>query len=97
MPGAFASGKYALAECDVCGFACKYTSLRALVVNGTRTNTLACPTCWNADHPQYGVNKLNMQDPQALRNPRPEGNLEQQREVTFTPEYFILLGKDPYP
>lgn len=97
MPGAFASGKHALAECDVCGRSVKYTSLKALVVNSTQTNTLACEACWNPDHPQYQVNKLDMTDPQALLNPRPVGNLEEQREIDFTPDYYIVLGPTAYP
>lgn len=97
MSGAFASGKYANAECDVCSRSVKYTSLKALVVNGTQTNTRACPECWSPDHPQYQVNKLDMTDPQALLDPRPVGNLEEQREITLTPDYFIVLGPTAYP
>ncbi len=97
MPGAFVSGKHALAECDVCGFSGPYVRLRPLTVNDTQTNTLACPTCWNPDHPQYQVNKLDMTDPQALLNPRPVGNLQEQREIDFTPDYYIVLGPKAYP
>ena len=97
MPGAFASGKNAWAECDVCGRSVRYASLRPLTVNMTQTNTLACRACWNEDHPQYQVNRLDMTDPQALLNPRPVGNLQEQREIDFTPDYYILLGPNPYP
>jgi hypothetical protein len=97
MPGAFSSGKNAWGECDVCGQTFRLHALRALTVNGTQTNTLACPPCWNEDHPQYFVNRLDMTDPQALLNPRPVGNLEEQREIDFTPDYYIVLGRNPYP
>ena len=68
----FARGKKALAICDVCGFTVKYTTLRAMTVNETKTQVLACKTCWNEDHPQYKVGKLPVVDAEALRNPRPD-------------------------
>ena len=94
---AFATGKHAKAECDVCGFTVKYGSLRAITLNGTRTGILACETCWNPDHPQLFVNRIDMSDPQGLKDARPVGNLEQQRQVVWSPEADIVLGKQPYP
>jgi hypothetical protein len=32
-----------------------------------------------------------------LRDPRPEGNLEQQRAIVWSPEADIVLGKKAYP
>ena len=97
MSGAFASGKHALAECDVCGFTYRYGELKFLTRNGSRTSIKACPKCWEADHPQYFINKVDTHDPQGLRDPRPVGNLEKQREIVWSPEADIVLGPKAYP
>jgi ribosome-binding protein aMBF1 (putative translation factor) len=97
MSKAFASGKYAKAECDICGFTVKYGSLKSVVLNGSITGLRACEACWNPDHPQLFVNRVNKDDPQGLKDARPQGNLEQQREVHWSSEADIVLGKQPYP
>jgi hypothetical protein len=33
---------------------------------------MACPECWEEDHPQNHVGELRVVDNQALRNPRPD-------------------------
>lgn len=96
MSAAFASGKRALAECDVCGFTYPYTALRRVTINNVFTNIRACPTCWDPDHPQNDLKYVDKSDPQALRNPRPEGNLAQQRQIVTTPEFELLMA-GPYP
>ena len=68
----FASSKNALAICDVCGFQYKLRQLKVLVQKGVPTNLKACPTCWNPDHPQLKLGMYPVDDPQALRNPRPD-------------------------
>lgn len=72
MPNQFASGKFAIAECDVCGFRYMLTELRELVIKTKKTNILACPTCWDPDHPQLQLGMYPVNDPQAVRNPRPD-------------------------
>lgn len=72
MPNRFASGKRAIAECDVCGQRYKLKQLRKLVIKTKVTNILACPECWNPDHPQLQLGMYPVDDPQALRNPRPD-------------------------
>ena len=72
MSNTFASGKRALAICDVCGFSCKLRELRDLIVKGKTTNIKACPECWNPDQPQLRLGEFPVDDPQALRNPRPD-------------------------
>ena len=69
---AFASSKNALGICDVCGFQYKLRELRSLTVRGRVVNTLACPECWNEDHPQNELGKYPVRDPQALQDPRPD-------------------------
>ena len=70
----FASAKNSIAECDVCGFRYRLRELRALVIKTKNTNIMACPECWDPDHPQLqlGMYANNVVDPQAVRNPRPD-------------------------
>ena len=72
MPNRFASGKKAIAECDRCGFRYKLKQLRSLVVKTKNVNILVCPTCWEPDQPQLQLGMYPVDDPQALRNPRPD-------------------------
>jgi hypothetical protein len=70
MPNRFASGKYAIAECDRCGFRYKLKELKQLVIKTKNVNLLVCPTCWEPDQPQLQLGMYPVDDPQALRNPR---------------------------
>jgi hypothetical protein len=72
MSNRFASAKNAICECDVCGFRFRLTQLRPLVIKTKVTNILACPECWNPDQPQLQVGMWPVDDPQAIRNPRPD-------------------------
>ena len=72
MPNRFASGKNAIAECDVCGFRYKLRDLKPLVIKTKNVNILACQECWNPDQPQLSLGLYPVDDPQALRNPRPD-------------------------
>ena len=72
MPNPYASGKKAIAECDRCGFRYKLKQLRKLTIKTKSTNILVCPTCWEPDQPQLQIGMYPVDDPQALRNPRPD-------------------------
>jgi len=72
MSQRFASGQQALAICDVCGFQYRLRELRNLVQRGNVTEIKACPECWNPDQPQNRLGEFPVDDPQALRNPRPD-------------------------
>lgn len=72
MASRFAAGKKAIAVCDRCGFQYKLKELKPLVVNDNNTNLLVCKECWEIDHPQNDLGKYIVNDPQALRNPRPD-------------------------
>ena len=72
MPTKFASGKKAISECDRCGFRYPLKRLRPLVIKTKVTNILVCPTCWEPDQPQLQLGMYPVNDPQALRNPRPD-------------------------
>jgi hypothetical protein len=66
----FSSGKNAIANCDICGFQYKLHELKMVVRKTKDTNLLACPDCWDEDHPQWLLGMYPVDDPQALRNPR---------------------------
>ena len=72
MPSQFASGKYAIAECDRCGQRFKLKELKKLVVKTQIKNILVCRECWEPDQPQLQLGMYPVNDPQALRNPRPD-------------------------
>ena len=74
MPNRFASGKHTIAACDICGFRFKLKELRELVVKTKKVNMLACAACWTPDHPQLQLGMYPVEDPQAVRNPRPDRN-----------------------
>ena len=77
MPNRFASGKWAIAECDRCGFRYKLKQLKQLVIKTKNVNLLVCPTCWEPDQPQLQLGMYPVDDPQALRNPRPDNTYTQ--------------------
>lgn len=72
MPNKFSSGKFAIAQCDRCGQRYKLKQLKKLTIKTKQTNILVCPTCWDPDHPQLKLGMFPVNDPQAVRNPRPE-------------------------
>ena len=72
MSNRFTSGKKAIAECDICGFRYKLKELRSIVTKGRDTNIKACRECWSGDHPQNKLGEFPVNDPQAVRNPRPD-------------------------
>ena len=72
MPNQFASGKYAIAECDRCGQRYKLKQLKKQVVKTKLFNIKVCPTCWDPDHPQLQLGMYPVNDPQAVREPRPD-------------------------
>lgn len=77
MPNRFASGKKAIAECDRCGQRYKLKQLKRLIIKTKTTNILVCPTCWDPDQPQLQLGMYPVDDPQALRNPRPDNSYYQ--------------------
>jgi len=70
MPNRFASGKYAIAMCDRCGFQYKLKELQTIVIKTKNVNLLVCDECWEEDQPQLQLGMYPVDDPQALRNPR---------------------------
>ena len=72
MPNRFSSGKFAIAECDRCGQRYKLKELRKLVVKQQIKNIKVCPECWEPDQPQLSLGMYPVDDPQAVREPRPD-------------------------
>jgi len=72
MGNRFSSGKNSIAECDRCGFRYKLTQLRKEVVKGKTYDLLVCPTCYEPDHPQLLLGTFPVDDPQGVRDPRPD-------------------------
>ena len=79
----FALGKRALAVCDRCGFQYKLKELKPLTIKTKNVNTMVCPTCWEPDHQQLRLGMYIVQDPQALRNPRPDTSYEESRNIQW--------------
>ena len=78
MPNKFASGKYAIAQCDRCNFRYKLKLLKKLTIKTQQKNILVCPECWEPDQPQLSLGLYPVDDPQAVRNPRPDSPSYQQ-------------------
>ena len=74
MPSPFASARNSIAECDRCGFRYKLTELKPLTIKTKITNILVCQTCWEPDQPQLQLGMYPINDPQAVRNPRPDNS-----------------------
>ena len=74
MPSKFASGKYAIAQCDRCNFRFKLKELKTLTIKTKNVNILVCPECWEPDQPQLSLGLYPVNDPQAVRNPRPDNS-----------------------
>ena len=74
MPSKFASGKYAIAQCDRCNFRFKLKELKTLTIKTKNVNILVCRECWEPDQPQLQLGMYPVNDPQAVRNPRPDNS-----------------------
>jgi hypothetical protein len=72
MGNRFSSGKNSIAECDRCGFRFKLTALKKLVVKTKTYDLKVCPQCWEPDQPQLQLGMYPVDDPQGVRDPRPD-------------------------
>ena len=68
----YARGKLAFGFCDTCGQRYDLGDLKIQIVAGRSTNIRNCPYCLDKDQPQYFLGRVPINDPQALRNPRPD-------------------------
>jgi hypothetical protein len=72
MGNRFSSGKNSIAECDRCGFRFKLTVLRKEIVKTKLYDLKVCPQCWDPDQPQLQLGMYPVDDPQGVRDPRPD-------------------------
>jgi hypothetical protein len=72
MPSKYASGKNSIAECDRCGQRYKLSELKKEVIKTKLFQIKVCPTCWDPDQPQLSLGLYPVNDPQAVREPRPD-------------------------
>lgn len=68
----FASGKYSISQCDRCGFRYKLKQLKFEVIKTKLYQLKVCPECWDPDQPQLQLGMYPVDDPQAVRQPRPD-------------------------
>lgn len=72
MPTKYASAKHSIAECDRCGQRYKLKELRKLTIKTKQVSIKVCPECWEPDQPQLQLGLYPVNDPQAVREPRPD-------------------------
>jgi hypothetical protein len=72
MSNRFSSGKYSIAMCDRCGQQFKLKRLKTEIVKTKLYQIKVCPECWDPDHPQLQLGMYPVEDPQAVRMPRPD-------------------------
>lgn len=77
MSNRFASAKHSIAECDRCGQRYKLKQLKTLVLKTKNINIKVCPECWEPDQPQLLLGMYPVDDPQAVRDPRPDVSYRQ--------------------
>jgi len=72
MPSRYASGKYAIAQCDRCDERYMLKDLKKEIIKTRLFNLKVCPECWDPDQPQLQLGMYPVDDPQAVREPRPD-------------------------
>jgi len=82
----YARAKKALGICDRCGFTYNLNKLYYQIENSIRNGQRVCNECLDKDHPQLKLGRLNITDPQALYNARPDtGESASTRYSSFDP------------
>jgi hypothetical protein len=77
MGNRFASGKNSISECDRCGFRYKLKELKKLTIKTKQVQIKVCKSCWEPDQPQLQLGMYPVDDPQAVREPRPDNSYRQ--------------------
>ena len=72
----YARGATAPGLCDRCGFKYLLNDLHWEIVDRRRTGLRVCDACFDQDHPQLQLGRVPVNDPQALRDPRPDPNTD---------------------
>jgi hypothetical protein len=95
MGNRYATGKHAIAFCDRCGFRFKLKQLKSITIKTKSVNILVCSDCFEPDQPQLQVGMYPVNDPQALRNPRPDLGLFESGPGGDGGSRVIQWGFDP--
>ena len=77
MGNRFSSGKFAISQCDRCNFRFKLKELRTEIIKTKPFHIRVCKACWDPDHPQLQLGMYPVEDPQAVRDPRPDNTYYQ--------------------
>lgn len=72
MGNRFSSGKFSIAQCDRCGFRFKLQELKKEIIKTKVYNLKVCSACWDPDQPQLQLGMYPVDDPQGVRDPRPD-------------------------
>ena len=88
MGNKFSSGRRSIAICDRCGWQWKLSELRSETVKLKDVHNRVCPQCWDIDHPQLQLGMYPVEDPQAVRDPRPDTTYLESRAI----EIFLTTG-----
>lgn len=83
MPNRFARGKKAFGFCDRCGQRYDLGKLKPQVLKQKITNIRCCPECLDKDQPQLMLGTFPIDDPQALRNARPDVAQTESRDIQW--------------
>ena len=76
-----ARGKYAFGFCDRTGFRYPLKDLVSEYNNGVKTGFLVGRDVVDPDQPQNFLGRIKINDPQSLRNPRPDTSLIESRAL----------------
>lgn len=68
----YASAPWALGLCDRCGFSFKLSQLRWEFYDQRKNGLRVCSACLDRDNPQLWLGTIKINDPQSLRDPRPD-------------------------
>jgi hypothetical protein len=99
MPSKYASGKNSIAECDRCGFRYMLKELRKLTIKTKQVSIKVCKNCWEPDQPQLSLGLYPVNDPQAVREPRPDISYRQSgySGLQITNTAGTSVDEDGYP
>jgi hypothetical protein len=70
----FASGKFSISQCDRCNFRFKLKDLKTEIVKTKPYKIKVCKSCWDPDQPQLQLGMYPVDDPQGVRDPRPDNS-----------------------
>jgi hypothetical protein len=91
----FSSGKIAFGFCDRCGQRAPLNSMKEQYENLLPTGAIVCNECLDVDHPQLQLGRIKVDDPQGLRNPRPDNTFFAVGNQGATGSRMIQWGWNP--